>query len=180
MTADWRRARDTFEHETAPSLIRDLYHGDPASLQFISADYNIVYRFEACGRGFYLRICHTALHPLPKARQVMGFLRFLADDGVPVGAPVASVHGEFIEALPGGYFASAQIEAPGQLMTRHMLDCKVYRAWGRSLACCTPPHAAFNPIPPSTMTSRPCKDSGATSSLPFAAFRRSCKGYMPS
>ena len=107
--------------------------GDPASLRFVSADYNIVFRFESQGLGRYLRVCHTALHPLPKARQVMRFLRYLAEAGVPVGAPVPSQSGNYIELLPGGYYAAAQREAPGDRMTRHVDDIRVYEAWGRSL-----------------------------------------------
>ena len=133
MITDWRRARDRFNHETVPAIVRDLYHGNPASTGLISQDYNIVYRFDAGGRGYYLRICHVSLHPLPEARAVMRFLRFLAAQGVPVGAPVPSASGAYIETLPQGYFAAAQREAPGVSLERHLLDLPVYRAWGRSL-----------------------------------------------
>ena len=133
MITDWHRVGDNFDHQTVPAIVRDLYRGDPASTRLISKDYNIVYRFQAAGAGFYLRICHSVLHPLPEARQVMHFLRFLADERVPVGAPIPSVKGEYIELLPGGYFVSAQTEAPGKEMTHHMLDVTVYQAWGQSL-----------------------------------------------
>ncbi len=63
----------------------------------------------------------------------MRFLRFLAAESVPVGVPVASVDGNYIEVLTGGYYASAQNEAPGALMERHLRDLSAYRAWGRSL-----------------------------------------------
>ena len=63
----------------------------------------------------------------------MHFLRFLADEDVPVGAPVPAVNGEFIVALSGGYFAAAQLEAPGANMEGYLLDRSVYSAWGRSL-----------------------------------------------
>ncbi len=133
MTTDWHRVRDNFDHQTVPAIVRELYRGDPASPRLISKDYNIVYRYEATGAGYYLRICHTVLHPLPEARQVMRFLRFLADETVPVGAPIPSVSDQYIELLPGGYFVSAQTEAPGKEMTQHMLDVSVYQAWGQSL-----------------------------------------------
>ena len=133
MITDWRRVRDNFNHQTVLAIVRDLYRGDPGSTRLISKDYNIVYRFQAVDAGFYLRICHSVLHPLPEARQVMRFLRFLADERVPVGAPIPSVNGQYIELLAGGYFVSAQSEAPGQEMTHHMLDVTVYQAWGQSL-----------------------------------------------
>ena len=133
MTTDWHSKRDSFDQRMAPSLIRKLWRGDPASLRWISQDYNIVFRFEVAGQGHYLRVCHPALHPLPKARQVMGFLRFLAAEGVPVGEPVPSVNGVHIETLDGDYFAAAQREAPGDLMEKHLLDVSVYQAWGQSL-----------------------------------------------
>ena len=116
-----------------PALVRELWRGDPASLRWISQDYNIVFRFEADGRGYYLRICHTCLHSLPEARQVMHFLRFLAAEDVPVGAPIPSVNGRYIEQLEGGYFAAAQKEAPGQIMEALTLNPSVYGAWGQSL-----------------------------------------------
>ena len=133
MITDWHIKRDSFDHQRVPGLLRDLWRGDPASLRLIGCDYNIVYRFEAKGQGFYLRICHCVLHALPEARQVMHFLRFLAAENVPVGAPVPSVNGEYIELLEGGYFAAAQIEAPGQDLEQHLLALSVYETWGQSL-----------------------------------------------
>ena len=133
MTTDWHCKRDSFDQRMAPTLARDLWRADPESVRWISQDYNIVFRFEVAGSGHYLRICHPALHPLPKARQVMGFLRFLAAEGAPVGQPVPSVNGVYIERLDGDYFAAAQREAPGELMEEHLLDISVYQAWGRSL-----------------------------------------------
>ncbi len=133
MITEWHKKRDSFDQGCVPALVRELWRGDPASLRWVSQDYNIVFRFEADGRGYYLRICHTSLHTLPEARQVMGFLRFLDAENVPVGAPIPSVNGEFIEALGDGYFAAAQKEAPGQTMEAFMLDVSVYEAWGKSL-----------------------------------------------
>ena len=133
MTTDWHIKRDSFDHRLVPALLRELWDGDPVSLRLIGQDYNIVFRFEIDGRGRYLRICHPALHPLPKARAVMRFLRFLAAEQVPVGQPVPSVNGEYIVVLEGGYFAAAQIEAPGTDMEQHLLDISVYQAWGQSL-----------------------------------------------
>ncbi len=133
MPTDWQIKRDSFNHRAVPELVRERWNGDPASLRPISQDYNIVFRFEAEGRGYYLRICHPVLHPLPKARQVMRFLRFLADCDVPVGVPAPSLSGRYIELLDGGYYAAAQLEAPGVEMTQHMLDLSVYEAWGKSL-----------------------------------------------
>ena len=133
MITDWHIKRDSFDHQRVAGLARDLWRGDPASPRLIGKDYNIVYRFEIDGRGHYLRICHSVLHALPEARQVMHFLRFLAAENVPVGAPVPSVNGEYIELLEGGYFAAAQIEAPGQDLKQHLLDLSVYETWGQSL-----------------------------------------------
>ena len=148
MSTAWQLARDSFEHERVPALVSELYAGDPATLRLISQDYNIVYRFEMAGRGAYLRICHVSLHSLPEARQVMRFLRFLADESVPVGAPIPSLAGQYIAPLPGGYFASAQHEAPGQLMSHKMLDLSVYAAWGSSLGKLHAASRRFIPDPP--------------------------------
>lgn len=147
MTTDWHSKRDSFDQRQVPALARDLWNGDPATVRWISQDYNIVFRFEVDGRGHYLRICHPALHPLPKARQVMGFLRFLAAEGVPVGQPVPSVNGDYIEALEGDYFAAAQLEAPGELMETRMLDVAVYEAWGQSLGRLHAASRRFQPDP---------------------------------
>ena len=133
MITDWHRARERFDHRTLPTLVSAHYRGDTGSLSLVSQDYNIVYRFEIDGRGFYLRVCHESLHSLTEARQVMRFLRFLASEHVPVGAPIPSVDGGYIISLPGGYFASAQREAPGKLMEDFALDLSVYPAWGKSL-----------------------------------------------
>ncbi len=133
MITDWHKKRDSFDQSSVPALVRELWHGDPASLRWIGQDYNIVFRFEAGGSGCYLRICHSSLHTLPEARQVMHFLRFLADENVPVGQPLPSVNGRYIELLGEGYFAAAQKEAPGQPMQDNLLDHSVYEAWGQSL-----------------------------------------------
>lgn len=132
-TIDWHSKRDNFDHERVPEMVRDLWEGDPKSLKLVGQAYNIVYRFEANGDGFYLRIGHTALHPLNKALHVMHFLRFLADNDVPVGKPVPSVNSQFIETLDGGYYASAQTEAPGAEIGVDHTDLSVYEAWGKSL-----------------------------------------------
>ena len=145
MSTEWFRLRDNFDRRLAPGIVCEHWDGDPASLRFVSSDYNIVFRFETGGRGRYLRICHVALHPLPKARQVMGFLRFLAAQGVPVGAPVSAASGDYIVQLAGGYYASAQREAPGSEMTRHVDDIGVYESWGRSLGLL---HAASRKFQP--------------------------------
>ena len=63
---------------------------------------------------------------------MLHFLRYLADNDVPVGIPIPSARGNFIELLDGGDFPAAQQEAPGQVMTRHMLDFSGYETWGRS------------------------------------------------
>ena len=147
MASDWQRVRDSFRYEIVPALIRDLWGGEPDSARLISRDYNIVYRFEAGGAGFYLRICHRVLHTLPEARQVMHFLRFLAAEKVPVGAPVASLNGEYIELLDGGYFGAAQREAPGVEMSQHLLDRSVYEAWGRSLGLLHAASRRYQPDP---------------------------------
>lgn len=133
MPTDWARAKARFDHTAVPRLIRDHWAGVAASARFISQDYNIVYRFEGGGGGYYLRICHESLHPLPKARQVLRFLRYLARADVPVGAPVPAVSGAYIVTLGDGYYAAAQREAPGSNMERHLRDISVYGAWGRSL-----------------------------------------------
>ena len=147
MIIDWPAKRDSFDKRMVPALIRDLWQGDPATLRFISQDYNIVYRFEAAGQGRYLRICHPVLHPLPEARQVMHFLRFLAINDVSVAAPLPSVSGNFVELLDDGYFASAQAEAPGHEMSLHMTDLSVYQAWGRSLGKLHAASRRYHPDP---------------------------------
>ena len=129
----WTIRRDRFDKRQLPALVRELWRGRPESLRWVGQAYNIVYRFEAEGGGCYLRICHSVLHPLPKAHQVMHFLRFLADRDVPVGKPLPSVRGNYIESLPDGYYAAAQSEAPGTEMSAHLLDLSVYEAWGQSL-----------------------------------------------
>ena len=133
MSSNWFRVRDSFDRRQVAHLIGERWGGDPSSVLFISADYNIVFRYERAGRGYYLRICHEVLHPLPEARAVMRFLRYLDSRRVPVGAPIPSLRGQCIERLDGGFFASAQREAPGDLMEAHVDDIGVYEAWGRSL-----------------------------------------------
>jgi len=130
-----------------PALASELWRADPASLRWIGQDYNIVFRFEAGGSGYYLRICHTTLHTLPEARQVMDFLRFLAAENVPVGEPIQSVNGKYIELLDGGYFAAAQKEAPGQIVEALMLDRSVYQAWGKSLGALHAASRRYQPDP---------------------------------
>ena len=147
MITDWHNKRDSFDQKRVPALVRELWRGDPASVRWVGQDYNIVFRFEAGGSGFYLRICHTVLHALPEARQVMHFLRFLAAEQAPVGEPIPSVNGAYIELLGGGYFAAAQKEAPGQTMQAHLLDRSVYEAWGRSLGLLHAASRRYQPDP---------------------------------
>ena len=147
MATNWHAARARFDRQIVPALARDFWRADAGSLRFISADYNIVYRFESDRRGHYLRICHSSLHPLPKARQVMAFLRYLAAEDVPVGMPAPSVTGKFIETLGQGYYASAQHEAAGVLMERHARDIAVYEAWGESLGKLHAASRRFQPDP---------------------------------
>jgi len=129
----WRQQRDLFPHDTIPGIVRERYGGEPASLRFISQDYNIVYRFERAGRGAYLRICHIALHSLAKSRQVNHFLRFLAAEDVPVGRPLPALSGDYVLELPGGFTCAAQSEAPGEKITGVMQQPVVCEAWGYSL-----------------------------------------------
>lgn len=147
MPTDWQIKRDSFDQQIVPALVRELWRGDPKSARWIGQDYNIVFRFEIDGAGHYLRICHTTLHPLPKARQVMHFLRFLAAERVPVGAPIASVNGEYIEELADGYYAAAQKEAPGLNLERHLLDLSVYEDWGRALGLLHAASRRYQPDP---------------------------------
>ncbi|MCY3715878.1 MAG: phosphotransferase [Chloroflexi bacterium] len=133
LSSEWFRVRDSFDHSRVAQLVAERWQGESASISFISSAYNIVFRFEREGRGYYLRVCHVALHPLPKARQVMHFLLYLARCDVPVGAPIPAVSGEYIEVLADGYFASAQSEAPGKRMSRNLRDVAVFEAWGQSL-----------------------------------------------
>lgn len=149
MPNQWQIKRDSFDHQSVPALLRERWHGEPASLRLISQDYNIVYRFVAEGRAYYLRICHAVLHPLPKARQAMRFLRFLADNDAPVGKPAQSARGNYIELLPGGYYAAAQREAPGTAMSQHLLDLSVYEAWGEALGKLHAAARRFQPDPAS-------------------------------
>ena len=133
MSAEWFRVRDSFDHNRVPQLVQARWAGDPDSVRFVSSAYNIVFRFERDGRGHYLRVCHTVLHKLEKARQVMHFLRYLAAQGVPVGEPIPAASGDFIEVLADGFFVSAQIEAPGEKISRHLHDLAIFEAWGGSL-----------------------------------------------
>ena len=133
MSSDWFHFRDRFDHSRVPQLVGERWQGEPASVRFISSAYNIVFRFERDGGGYYLRVCHTVLHRLEEARQVMHFLRYLAGRGVPVGLPIPAASGAFIEALADGYFASALMEAPGEKMSRNRHDTTTCSAWGASL-----------------------------------------------
>ena len=63
----------------------------------------------------------------------MHFLCHLAEERAPVAEPVPSVNGAYIELLEDGFYATAQKEAPGDEMQKHILDLSVYEAWGRSL-----------------------------------------------
>ena len=178
---NWHDIRDSFDHTIVPAAVRELWQGDSASLRLISQDYNIVYRFESGGRGYFLRICHPVLHSLPEARQVMGFLRFLAAEDVPVGVPVPSVKGAYIELLESGYYASAQTEAPGQEMTQHMFDISVYEAWGQSLGKFHAASRRFQPDPAIPYTFPTVQgNSGRISNRLFETLRPSCSAYMTS
>ena len=66
---------------------------------------------------------------------------------MPVGRPIASTCGNFIELLDDGYYAAAQLEAPGDLMSRHLLDISVHEAWGRSLGQLHAASRRFQPDP---------------------------------
>lgn len=132
-TIDWHSKRDSFNHDRLPDLIRNLWDGNPDSLKLVGQAYNIVYRFEAGGKGYYLRIGHEVLHPLNKVQHVMHFLRFLADNDVSVGQPVQSTKGNYIEILESGYYAAAQTEALGAEIGLDHTELSVYEAWGQSL-----------------------------------------------
>ncbi|MEQ8676234.1 MAG: phosphotransferase [Aggregatilineales bacterium] len=129
----WQQLRDGFDHEHIDPFITRHWNATPGTSMFISAAYNIIYRFQANGAGYYLRICHPILHSIEDANATLAYLRHLAENGAPVNRPVKSVNGMYIERLPDDFYAQVVTEAQGEEIGLDHTDLRVYEAWGESL-----------------------------------------------
>ena len=141
----WQHIRDGFDHLAVPSFIATHWHASPDTAAFISAAYNIIYRFEANGAGYYLRICHPILHSIEDANATLAYLQHLAENGAPVNVPVKSVNGLYIEPLKDDFYAQVVTEAPGEEIGLIHTDLRVYAAWGNSLGKLHRAAASFQP-----------------------------------
>ena len=134
---DWVAYRDQFAAGPLPAFVKRHWGADPHSLQLIERKLSIVYRLRRKGETAYLRISHPSIRQAHTARDAYHFQAFLAEQGAPVCAPLASRAGHHIEWLAQGdtrYFAGLVAEAPGAAIVQDERDPRVFHAWGRSIA----------------------------------------------
>ena len=134
----WLAYRDQFDARPLPDFVARHWGADPQSLQLVERRLSIVYRLRRKDEETaYLRISHPSIRPPSTIRAAYHFQDYLADQGAPVCAPLASRAGNHIEWLAQAgtrYFAGLVTAAPGAAIAPDERDPRVFRAWGRSIA----------------------------------------------
>jgi Ser/Thr protein kinase RdoA (MazF antagonist) len=95
--SSWSDRNAELDRERSGREIASLWDADPDSLRLVNDNINIVYRFEVCGRGMFLKVCAAANRSITEQRAAAEYLRHLASNGAEVCAPVLSRNGRLIE-----------------------------------------------------------------------------------
>lgn len=135
--ATWDEVQGRLDRDAVPALARAHWNAEPGSVRLASEGVNTVFRFQANGRGAFLRLTHRELVSHAELDSALDYLRHLVENDAPVCHPLQSTTGVWVEApaeLHGRFFATAVAEVPGEPIGLLHTEPAVYRAWGRSLA----------------------------------------------
>ena len=136
------------DYDFVRPYLTQLWGGEPDSLQLVREGANVVFRFTTGGYGRYLRI--TSIWERKKVISALAYLDYLARQGAPVCAPVASVNGRLLEDIRHNgitYMARVYEEAEGETLTNRCTDPTIYRAWGQAIALLHKAAATYQPDP---------------------------------
>ena len=132
----WSDRNVELDRERSGREIASLWDADPGSLRLVNDNINIVYRFEVCGRGMFLKVCAAANRSITEQRAAAEYLRHLASNGAEVCAPVLSRNGRLIEEFwEGGnvFLGWVTDEVPGRVISLDAPTVAEFRAWGVAL-----------------------------------------------
>ena len=134
--SSWSDRNAELDRERSGREIASLWDADPGSLRLVNDNINIVYRFEVCGRGMFLKVCAAANRSITEQRAAAEYLRHLASNGAEVCAPVLSRNGRLIEEFwEGGnvFLGWVTDEVPGRVISHDAPTVAEFRAWGVAL-----------------------------------------------
>ena len=132
----WSDRNVELDRERSGREIASLWDADPDSLRLVNDNINIVYRFEVCGRGMFLKVCAAANRSITEQRAAAEYLRHLASNGAEVCAPVLSRNGRLIEEFWEGdnvFLGWVTDEVPGRVISLDAPTVAEFRAWGVAL-----------------------------------------------
>ncbi|MCR2805931.1 GNAT family N-acetyltransferase [Paenibacillus soyae] len=128
--------RGMAQDEPARLLLQRWEH-DEGTLTLWRASSNFVYRFEASGKGRYLRFVHEKDNTLENVAAELEYVRYLIDAGYPAAAPVRSMRGgciETAETAHGRYYGVVFEEAEGRSLPLEEMSDEHLLRWGEALA----------------------------------------------
>ena len=132
----WSERNAKLDRERSGREIAALWRADPDSVRLVNDGINIVYRFEADGRGMFLKVCNAANRSMLEHRAAAEYLQHLAVNGADVCAPVMSAGGRLVEEYPQSgesYLAWVTTEAPGRAISLEAPTTEEFHAWGVAL-----------------------------------------------
>ncbi|QMT59976.1 phosphotransferase enzyme family protein [Legionella sp. PC997] len=110
---------------------------NPENLQLVNNQINCVYRFEAEGNRFYLRITHEKIRPQKELLASIDFQQHLFRNEAPICEVLPSKNGAYIETVIQEelhFLTQVCSEVPGTIMHFGYLDKNAYVHWGEALA----------------------------------------------
>src|SRR4051812_40620444 len=94
------KIRSSFDRTTTPATALAHWDADPASLEYVTATENFVYRFRhADGTVCYLRLTHEERRRRGQVEAELHFVNFLHARGGQVAPPVPTRDGQLVVTL---------------------------------------------------------------------------------
>ncbi len=135
---EMRRIVDRVTNDEMPSFVEAVvqnWSADIDTLAYFRSSANHIFRFQAAGKPFYLRLSSKTERLLQSLQYELGLVLYLAGQGLPVAKPVPTKTGNLIEVLDAGYYAVAFEGLPGkQWMEPDDLNPDLSYLWGKTLA----------------------------------------------
>ncbi|MBN2689194.1 MAG: phosphotransferase [Gammaproteobacteria bacterium] len=125
------------DHLKTPQKAIAFWEGDVNSLKLVNDAINVVYRFEANNKGYYLRITHPNIRSKNELNSAIAYQNHLFSCGAPVCHPIESISKDFIVEIEQNdmlFFAHVCNEVPGKTISVRNNDIGAHQAWGKSLA----------------------------------------------
>ncbi len=146
----WSDRNSSLDRERSGREIAALWDAGPGSVQLVNDRINIVYRFEAGGRGMFLKVCAAANRSMVEQRAAAEYLQHLASNGADVCAPVLSRDGNLIEEYRWGddvFLAWVTDEAVGRAISLESPFVAEFSAWGIALGKMHRATESYRPSP---------------------------------